>query len=74
MGTYHICFRTRLAPRLKPCAETAKLSIERVSLSPELDLYRAPARPEGGKEHENLKTNQSCLAERLAFLLVRPPW
>jgi hypothetical protein len=25
--TYHICFRTRLAPLLNPCAETARLSI-----------------------------------------------
>lgn len=27
MSFHHICFRTRFAPRLKPCAETARLSV-----------------------------------------------
>ena len=30
-GTYHICLRTRLAPRRNPCADTARLSIYQFS-------------------------------------------
>lgn len=40
MSFHHICLRTRLAPRRKPCAETARLSVlswSESSLAPRSD-------------------------------------
>jgi hypothetical protein len=39
MSFHHICFRTRLAPLLKPCADTARLSVLSCSESSRSPLW-----------------------------------